>query len=474
MARQHTVGIRGLMEPEVDKRAARAARKDIEDELEEVEVIQPEVDTGGAGGRHRGSGAAARGGMVGRAAGGGAGAGGLLGGLMSGGGLLKVALGGVIGVGILAGVQKLASASPALGQVANMFSTAMDLFFRPFGNIIADALRPFAQDALQAMVQFNRIVKEDGLAVGLAFIGKSVLKAFGNAIADVLTGKGSLGDFALLGGGALTARMLLGAGGRIGLGSLLSGISGGALARLLPSVGIGTILGKLSGGGAALASLLGSVSLGSVLVGVGSIAALIGGMASLGDLIDGDISAWNLPAKFGFALGEGFAQAWPGWADKMHTFFTNNIFHDMGVAVREAWEGRNSAPTDENSGMDHVPRYARENLSEDQGTTTKSAGRAGTITSRDAREAARTAALARGIGGGGGGRAGSISSVDAQLAVSGVSREDIERLVDEVAAIQEAIISASGQTVLEVDGRRLAEINNLLNDKFNAGTDIVK
>lgn len=105
-----------------------------------------------------------------------------------------------------------------------------------------------------------------------------------------------------------------------------------------------SISAMISGAGASIATFLTTASLGTLVAGAGSIALLIGGVASLGDLVDGDISSWNLPAKFGKALGEGFRDAWPNMADTIRTGFTNNIFHDAGQVVGREGTGAVTGP----------------------------------------------------------------------------------------------------------------------------------
>lgn len=82
------------------------------------------------------------------------------------GALTKVALGGAIGFGILQGVQRLAQASPSLQQTTSLLGEAMDLFFRPFGNFLGDALRPLAESLTTAAIGLNKSITSKGLVVG--------------------------------------------------------------------------------------------------------------------------------------------------------------------------------------------------------------------------------------------------------------------------------------------------------------------
>lgn len=97
-----------------------------------------------------------------------------------------VALAGAVGYGLLKGVQKMASFAPTGQKMLDMFGTAMALFFRPFGRIIGEALMPFARDALKAMADFNKVVKEDGLVVGGISFLVEAMKTLPQDIADAL------------------------------------------------------------------------------------------------------------------------------------------------------------------------------------------------------------------------------------------------------------------------------------------------
>ena len=123
--------------------------------------------------------------------------------------------------------------------------------------------------------------------------------------------------------------------GTMSIASFITGVPISAMimssgATIAGYFGYASISSLIVGGGTTLAAYLGFASLGALVTTVGSIAALIGGIASLGDLIDGDISSWNLPGKFGYALGEGFARAWPDMAEKIRNAFKNNPIHGAG------------------------------------------------------------------------------------------------------------------------------------------------
>lgn len=303
MPQQFTIGLRGLLKPEVDKRASRQVQKDVEKDLAEVEELQPELDTskmekslqdfdmggtlsGDAGGgrRRRGGGggasaAAAGGGLAGKA----------------GGGLAKIALGGAVAIGMLGALNKIKNltmaSSPALQSTSNMFGEAMKLFFRPFGDFLSAQLRPFAKEGLKMAKNFNQSVGENGLAVavtegftGIDFSDAGLFESFGTgfgagggAVAGGLAGAkagGMLG--AALGSvipGAGTA-----AGGAVGaiLGAIVGAISGSALGariggflgekideiewgKFLPDISVDSVIGAIGWPEIAAAAVLGPI-----------------------------------------------------------------------------------------------------------------------------------------------------------------------------------------------------------------------
>jgi len=104
---------------------------------------------------------------------------------------------------------------------------------------------------------------------------------------------------------------------------------------------IGSIVaGRLAG--SALAGYFGTLGIGSILTGLGAGTAgvtlsgllLAGGTLSLADLIDGDISDWNLPARFGNAMGEAVREEFPDLASTIHEQFTKN--NPFAQAARSA------------------------------------------------------------------------------------------------------------------------------------------
>ena len=250
-----------------------------------------------------------------------------------------------------------------------------------------ESLRPAFSDLRDELFEISdKIDPDEGFVANLGTLTVEFSKIALGSAEDLLTGEGDIADLSLIIGGSLSASWLLGKLPTVGLGSILTGISVGGLLRLIPVIGIGAFLGGLAGGelgkllghedlgallgalsGATLAGLLGTIGisgilsalpgtaalsslLGSVGMGTlvnpltGSLVLLLGGVISLGDLIDGDISDWNLAAKFGHALGEGFARAWPDMAERIHDAFTQNPVHDAGEWVRGTWEESTGNP----------------------------------------------------------------------------------------------------------------------------------
>lgn len=322
--------------PEIPDRDLDREVSKIDDRLGEVdETIQPQVDSsamdGVGSGMSDGRGDAGGGGGVGSAAA----AGGLaskipkpMAGTMAA-KALPIAIAGSVGLGILSAAGKVSAVASATNS---MFGTAMSLFFRPFGNFLGETLRPFARSALDMAVNFNRIAQKDGLGVAIVSVGSKAVKtwatAVGSAVGDLVGGEGDASDAVTLGVTALTANALRKRLPSIGIGSVLSGMGSGTLASRLGTIGMGSLVNPLTG----------------------SLVALLGGIISLGDLVDGDISSWNLPAKFGHALGEGFQNAWPGMAEDIRKFFEDNIFAELGEATREVVEGEGDAAVEEESG----------------------------------------------------------------------------------------------------------------------------
>lgn len=153
------------------------------------------------------------------------------------GGLLMVGIAGVVGIGILKAVQSLAKHSPALGKALDMLGMAWDLFWRPFGNALADRIFPMAKGLLQFTKDWNKWAKEGGLSNAFKEAGKEVGRWIYNYFKDNLTSLAT-GDS----GEARNSGARLGtlAGGAIGF--LLGGPAGMALGTIA-----GNLIGQLTG-----------------------------------------------------------------------------------------------------------------------------------------------------------------------------------------------------------------------------------
>jgi hypothetical protein len=226
-------------------------------------------------------------------------------------GIGGVSLGGMLGGGGLGSITSMITGA-SLGSLITKVSFASLLKALPaLGALV------IAADTIGAMI--------DGKAPITAFVESA--EDFGEFVLNPIGLKGDLIE-TVFGIGTFIL-------GTMSIASFITGVSitamiKGAAATIASYLGVSSISALVSGAGASIATFVGSVGIGTLVVGVGSVAALIYGVASLGDLIDGDISSWNLPGKFGHALGEGFARAWPDMAEKIHTAFTNNPIYDAG------------------------------------------------------------------------------------------------------------------------------------------------
>lgn len=159
---------------------------------------------------------------------------------MFAGGLAGVVVGG-LALNFLEGiVNSLAAQSPMLESVMGILGMALTLFFRPFGDILADLLLPIATSLLQVAAEFNSIVSTEGLMAGLAFLASTFIDALfsldGIFVAAVTALGSVLGGFIGAKAGALI-------GAKIGavVGSIIPG--GGTVI----GAGIGAVLGGLIG-----------------------------------------------------------------------------------------------------------------------------------------------------------------------------------------------------------------------------------
>ncbi len=166
-------------------------------------------------------------------------------------------------------VSAAADASPLLGSVIDMFSMAMKLFFRPFGNIIGQALMPIAAAMLELAYQFNTIFSNQGFFAAFAWLGSYLVQNLAEGTLSFLGGSDNEFGIAdaistafrgvalfafiktLLKGSLIKA--LSGIGGKGLLSAIRSAIPNlgisAFLSRLLPSIGMKQILKRIGLGG---------------------------------------------------------------------------------------------------------------------------------------------------------------------------------------------------------------------------------
>jgi len=183
----------------------------------------------------------------------------------------KLLLGGaaVIGIGglalkFLSGiVQSLASTSPLLSQVVDIFGLAMSLYFRPIATMIGEALLPLAAAALQLAAEFNTVFQEEGIASALGFISIEILRGLAGMVlaVDAMGGLKDIGEGIVFGGDgefefvdavriALTASILKAGVGKIlgkGIINSIPRISAARLLNLLVFPKFGTFLANKLG-----------------------------------------------------------------------------------------------------------------------------------------------------------------------------------------------------------------------------------
>lgn len=187
------VGLEALLRPKVDRKQVDKELSDIERKTDPLS-LDADIDAGGLGGDVGGGVAGDLGGggdgLAAGAVGGGVGSGGL-GGLASS-GVVKASLVGAVGFGILKGVTSIAEASPAFQKTQEMFGSAMELFFRPFGKELSKSIFPFAKNALKMAKNFNKIYSEKGLDVAIASMEDSVQESLANSIEVAIKGANEL------------------------------------------------------------------------------------------------------------------------------------------------------------------------------------------------------------------------------------------------------------------------------------------
>lgn len=166
-----TLGLKAKVETELSRSASRQLTRDVEKAIESAEEMSSPGAGGGFASRTMPGGGG--GGGVGAAAGGAAAARGGAGGLASklGAGSLgagaavlgTVALGGVLASKLLGAMER---ASGRLQASTSILGTALDLFFKPFGDYLGRTLMPLSKSLLEASIGLNKNISGDGLVIG--------------------------------------------------------------------------------------------------------------------------------------------------------------------------------------------------------------------------------------------------------------------------------------------------------------------
>jgi len=163
------------------------------------------------------------------------------------GGLAGVVVGG-LALSFLEGiVNSLAQQSPLLASVLDIFGLAVSLFFRPFGDLLAQALLPIGVALLELAAGFNEVASGEGIAAGIAYLFDRLIGALfslDGLFVAALTGA------ATVIGGALGAV----------IGSFVAAKTGAVVGATIGSIipGGGTVIG--AGIGAILGLIVGLLS----------------------------------------------------------------------------------------------------------------------------------------------------------------------------------------------------------------------
>ncbi len=305
---------------------------------------------------------------------------------------LPIAIAGGIGAGLLT---QMSAASGRLQATLGMFGTAMDLFFKPFGDFLGSKLRPMADHLIGVAQDFNKIADNEGLSVAVASIANNAITGIGSQIGgsfkDIISGEGDVLDFLIAGGTAVTAAAVLGYIGwpTIGAGAVLGSLglpTIGASALLSsigfpsigaasvvgaiswPLIGAGAITGALSWGSFQAGNLIGAMGWGTVSGGL--IAAAIPFGTVTGGLIVGaitwptisagmvlkEIAGGGVPDNFATDLGNQFDERFPDISEGIQTVFSDEFSPSVtgGNIV-----GRIQ---DEAEGIDDFPRIFRDEI----------------------------------------------------------------------------------------------------------------
>jgi hypothetical protein len=229
------ISTRAIFTPEIDDRRLGREVDSARDEMEELETIEPRLDTsrmqrdldGGLQMPRGGGGGLGRSAAAGGGIGGGASLAGraLAGGSLTAGGAaaataaIPVALAGIGALTLTKIEDQLAAATPALQQMDTMFATAMRNFQAPLGNALADALMPATNNLLEASIQFRKTAADEGLGQAFEDLQSGFVQP---RIGEILEGPGALAPI----GEVISDTMEdVRAGGE--LGSIIGGIFGG-------------------------------------------------------------------------------------------------------------------------------------------------------------------------------------------------------------------------------------------------------
>jgi len=138
----------------------------------------------------------------------------------------------------------LASTSPLLETVVDIFGLALSLFFRPFASILGRLLLPIAVAALQLAAEFNTVFGEEGIGSALSFLAVQIVAGLVNATLAVDPIGGAI-SFAVGEDGELGIGDAL----RVGITGLFAKLGVQALLSVLPKITGRRILNMLFGFG---------------------------------------------------------------------------------------------------------------------------------------------------------------------------------------------------------------------------------
>jgi hypothetical protein len=214
---------------------------------------------------------------------------------------LPIAIAGGIGAGLLT---QMSAASGRLQATLGMFGTAMDLFFKPFGDFLGATFRPMAKDLISFAQDFNEIADSEGLSVAVTSMGQDIITSIagqiGESAVNLATGKWDAKDIITLTASTWAAAKIISIGASVwGAGSLMSITAG--------SWGAGSLIGLA----------------GMATFKAGAIIALTGTITyGVGELIE--IARGGEGVEAAREAGQDFAEDSPGIANAIETAFTSD------------------------------------------------------------------------------------------------------------------------------------------------------